>query len=52
MVFDEAHYLAAYRAGSKVRKTENYRLAEALKGHAGDLLLLSATPHQGNHFQF
>lgn len=52
MVFDEAHHLTAYRTGGKVRKTENYKLAEALKGHTRDLLLLSATPHQGNHFQF
>ena len=52
VVFDEAHHLAAYRTGGKVRKTENYKLAEALKGHTRDLLLLSATPHQGNHFQF
>jgi SNF2 family DNA or RNA helicase len=52
VVFDEAHHLTAYRTGGKVRKTENYKLAEALKDHARDLLLLSATPHQGNHFQF
>jgi len=52
VVFDEAHHLTAYRNGSKVRKTENYKLAEALKDHSRDLLLLSATPHQGNHFQF
>ncbi len=52
VVFDEAHHLTAYRAGGKVRKTENYRLGEALKDHTRDLLLLSATPHQGNHFQF
>nr|WP_294509793.1 SNF2-related protein [uncultured Rhodopila sp.] len=52
VVFDEAHHLTAARVGGKVRKTENYKLAEALKGHARDLLLLSATPHQGNHFQF
>jgi len=52
VVFDEAHHLTAYRSGSRVRKTENYKLAEALKGHARDLILLSATPHQGNHFQF
>jgi SNF2 family DNA or RNA helicase len=51
-VFDEAHHLNAYRLGGKVRKTENYKLAEALKDHTRDLLLLSATPHQGNHFQF
>jgi len=52
VVFDEAHHLTAYRSGGKVRKTENYKLAEALKDHARDLMLLSATPHQGNHFQF
>jgi len=52
IVFDEAHHLTAYRSGNRVRKTENYKLAEALKAHARDLLLLSATPHQGDHFRF
>jgi superfamily II DNA or RNA helicase len=52
VVFDEAHHLTAHLNGSKVRKTENYKLAEALKGHSRDLLLLSATPHQGDHFRF
>jgi superfamily II DNA or RNA helicase len=52
VVFDEAHHLTAYKRGSKVEKTENYRLAEVLKGHSRDLLLLSATPHQGDHFRF
>lgn len=52
VVFDEAHHLTANKVGGKVRKTENYKLAEALKDHSRDLVLLSATPHQGNHFQF
>lgn len=52
VVFDEAHHLTAYRNGGKIRKTENYKLAEALRSHTRDLVLLSATPHQGNHFQF
>lgn len=52
VVFDEAHHLNAYRNGKKITKTENFKLAEALKGHARDLLLLSATPHQGDHFRF
>jgi SNF2 family DNA or RNA helicase len=52
VVFDEAHHLTAYRSGNKTRKTENYKLAEALKNHSRDLLLLSATPHQGDHFRF
>ncbi|MGP1308578.1 MAG: DEAD/DEAH box helicase [Phycisphaerales bacterium] len=52
VVFDEAHHLSAYKSGGKVRKTENYKLAEAMRDHARDLLLLSATPHQGDHFRF
>ncbi|MBI2192005.1 MAG: DUF488 family protein [Planctomycetes bacterium] len=52
VVFDEAHHLSAYRTGRKIRKTENFKLAEALRGHCRDLLLLSATPHQGDHFRF
>ncbi len=52
IVFDEAHHLTACRTGGKVRKTENYKLAEALKHRTRDLLMLSATPHQGDHFRF
>jgi SNF2 family DNA or RNA helicase len=52
VVFDEAHHLTAYKQGKKVRKTQNYKLAEALRDHSRDLLLLSATPHQGDHFRF
>lgn len=48
VVFDEAHHLSAYPKS----KTGNYKLAEALRDHARDLLLLSATPHQGDHFRF
>ena len=52
VVFDEAHHLTASRSGSKVRRTENYKLAEALRDHTRDLILLSGTPHQGDHFRF
>ena len=52
VVFDEAHHLTAQRQGNRVRKTENYKLGEALRDHSRDLLLLSATPHQGDHFTF
>ena len=52
IVFDEAHHLTALRTGGKVRKTANYKLAEALREHTRDLILLSATPHQGDHFRF
>ena len=52
VVFDEAHHLTAYKNGGKVTKTANYKLAEFLRGHCRDLLLLSATPHQGDHYRF
>ena len=52
IVFDEAHHLTAYRSGNKVSKTQNFKLAEAMREHSRDLLLLSATPHQGDHFRF
>lgn len=52
IVFDEAHHLTAARSGGRIRKTENYKLAEAMRAHARDVLLLSATPHQGDHFPF
>ncbi|MBV5311592.1 DEAD/DEAH box helicase [Chromatium okenii] len=52
VVFDEAHHLTASRTGGKIKKTENYKLGEALREHSRDLLLLSATPHQGDHFRF
>src|SRR5690606_28031680 len=52
VVFDEAHHLTAYRSGGKIKKTENYKLAEVLKDHCRDLLLLSAAPHQGDHYRF
>ncbi len=52
IVFDEAHHLTAVQTGNKVTKTQNFRLAEALREHCRDMLLLSATPHQGDHFRF
>jgi superfamily II DNA or RNA helicase len=52
VVFDEAHHLSRTKTGGKITTTHNYRLAEALRGRTRDLLFLSATPHQGDPFQF
>ncbi len=52
VVFDEAHHCTAYKQGGKSKKTQNYKLAEALRDHTRDLILLSATPHQGDHYRF
>jgi superfamily II DNA or RNA helicase/DNA-binding XRE family transcriptional regulator len=65
VVFDEAHKLGAARgADLYVRRTERYKVAEALAGVKGldpawklpwathHLLLLTATPHMGKDFPF
>lgn len=52
VVFDEAHHLSVYKNGNKVDKTNNFKLAEALRDHCRDIVLLSATPHQGDNFRF
>ena len=52
VVFDEAHHCSVYKRGNKIDRTANFKLAESLRDHCRDLLLLSATPHQGDHFRF
>ncbi len=52
VVFDEAHHLSRIRYGKKIQATQNYKLAESVKNHTRDLFFLSATPHQGNGYQF
>lgn len=52
IVFDEAHHLTRKKYGKKVDVTQNYRLAERVKGKTRDLFFLTATPHQGDAFQF
>jgi ERCC4-related helicase len=52
VIFDEAHHLSRTRTGKKTNITQNYKLAEGLRGHTRDLIFLSATPHQGNAYQF
>lgn len=49
IIFDEAHRLSARDYGeTKTEKTQNYRLADDLKDHTDAMLLLTATPHQGD----
>ncbi|RMF41311.1 MAG: helix-turn-helix domain-containing protein, partial [Planctomycetota bacterium] len=65
VVFDEAHKLSADRGSDLyVRRTERYKLAEALAGVKGvedqwqlswsahHLLLLTATPHMGKDYPY
>jgi superfamily II DNA or RNA helicase len=65
VIFDEAHKLSAGRGSDlRVEKSVRYKLAEALAGIVGseeawtlpwsahNLLLLTATPHQGKDYPF
>lgn len=65
VIFDEAHKLSANRTQDlRVRKTDRYRLAEALAGvpthertwrlpwTTRHLLLLTATPHMGKEYPY
>ncbi len=54
IIFDEAQHLSARQYPQKIEKTQNYQLAEALRGYTDALLLLTATPHAGdpNHGRF
>jgi superfamily II DNA or RNA helicase len=48
IIFDEAQHLSAREWGSDIDRTKAYQLAEGLKNHTDALLLLTATPHQGD----
>ncbi|MEN3009366.1 MAG: helicase-related protein, partial [Candidatus Bipolaricaulaceae bacterium] len=52
VIVDEAHKLAAYRYGERTKKTQRYRLGEALARNARMLLFLTATPHRGDPENF
>lgn len=52
IVFDEAHHLTARKNGQNPVITQNYILADTIRNHCRDMLLLSATPHQGDNERF
>ena len=52
VVFDEAHRLSRRQYGQKFESSERFRLAASLRGRTENLLLLSATPHQGKQDKF
>jgi len=55
VVVDEAHKMAAYTQGKKMRKikrTKLYQLGESILRHAPHRLLLTATPHKGDMENF
>lgn len=52
VIVDEAHKMAAYRYGDKIKKTGRYRLGEVLSVNSEHLLFLTGTPHKGDNENF
>jgi superfamily II DNA or RNA helicase len=52
VIFDEAHKLSAKLYGEEVKRTLRYELAEMVRDRTRNLLLLTATPHNGSNEDF
>ena len=52
IIFDEAHKMSAHLYGDEVKTTLRYRLGQVAREHTRNLLLLTATPHNGNNDDF
>jgi SNF2 family DNA or RNA helicase len=52
VVFDEAHKLSATLFGDEVKETKRRKLALRVRPHTRNLLLLTATPHNGKEADF
>lgn len=52
VIFDESHCLSRRQYGLKFDSSERYDLAKALRERTKNMLLLTATPHQGMQDKF
>lgn len=52
IVCDEAHKMAAHWSGGEITYTDRYRLGDALGDLSENLLLLTATPHNGKQDEY
>ena len=52
IIVDEAHRMSASWHGSKIDRTDRYKLGQLLSGRAHHLLFLTATPHKGDPQNF
>lgn len=52
IIFDEGHRLTRRQWGMKFERSDRYRMAETLRRQSKNLILLTATPHQGKSDQF
>ena len=52
VIVDEAHRMAASYTGGEVKETRRHKLGRMLGGRTRNLLLMSATPHNGKEADF
>lgn len=52
VICDEAHRMAASYFGGEVKETQRFKLGKLLGGRTRNLLLMSATPHNGKEADF
>ena len=52
VIVDESHRLSATMYGSEIRRSQRYKLGEVLAATSAHMLLLTATPHQGDDEKF
>jgi superfamily II DNA or RNA helicase len=52
VVFDESHRMSAHYFGSEVKRTKRYDMGQRVGNHARNLLLMTATPHNGKDEDF
>ncbi|MCP2014388.1 superfamily II DNA or RNA helicase [Deinococcus sp. HSC-46F16] len=52
VIVDESHRLSATKYGSEIKRSQRYKLGEVLAQTSAHMLLLTATPHQGDDEKF
>ena len=52
VVVDEAHKMSATYFGNDLKRTKRFQLGRTIGGHTRNLLLLTATPHNGKEEDF
>jgi superfamily II DNA or RNA helicase len=52
VVCDESHRMSAHYYGSEVKRTKRYEMGKRVGNHARNLLLMTATPHNGKEEDF
>jgi superfamily II DNA or RNA helicase len=52
VIVDEAHRMSGHYQGTDLRLTKRYRLGQVLGAHCRNLLMLTATPHNGKEEDF